>query len=169
MKKLFLSSLLLTNILVAQEPSYGETNNHNCYKSREILYPLDETFDAIKQTIMQSNLNIVTVTKADGIITARGTQVNESEDTALSLTLTVDFKQRDNNITSVKTIAFYETRELQNDTGQLGASGITLPIPVPFTGKYMLVGQGSIDDSLWYQGFYNSLQKILFENTLKYK
>lgn len=164
-----ISLLVVTfSSLYAVSPAYNTTSGNACYKSREVMYPLTETFDALKQTLMQSNLNIVTVTKKDGILTAKGSQYNEDEETILSLTLTVDFKGQKNDITSVKLIASYETMEKQSDTGQLGGAGISLPIPVPFTGRYTLVGQGNIDDSLWYQGFFNSLNKILFENHMKY-
>ncbi|RLA83436.1 MAG: hypothetical protein DRG78_04350 [Epsilonproteobacteria bacterium] len=148
-------------------PSY-QTTTDACYKNREIVYPLQEVFDALKQTLMQSNLNIVTVTKDDGILTAKGSTFDEEEETIISVTMTVDFKERINGITSVKVIASYETQERQSDSGQLGGAGISLPIPVPFTGKYTLVGSGNIDDSLWYQGFFSSLEKILFENYMKY-
>ncbi len=145
-----------------------QTTTDACYKNREIVYPLQEVFDALKQTLMQSNLNIVTVTKDDGILTAKGSSFNEDEETIIAVTMTVDFRERDNGVTSVKVIASYETQEKQNDSGQVGGAGISLPIPVPFTGKYTLVSSGNIDDSLWYQGFFSSLEKILFENYMKY-
>ncbi|MGB5867399.1 MAG: hypothetical protein WBG69_05940 [Arcobacteraceae bacterium] len=157
---------LLTQTLFGS-PVYNTTSN-SCYKNREVLYPLQEVFDALKQTLMQSNLNIVTVTKEDGILTAKGSNVNKDEDTITSITMTIDFKEREEGITSVKVHAYYETQEKKNNTGQLGGGGISLPIPVPFTGKYTLVSNGNIDDSLWYQGFYSSLEKILFENYMKY-
>jgi hypothetical protein len=171
MKKLLsimvLISLTLSS-LVADSPSYKQSNGNACYKERKVFYPVDETFDALKQTLMQSNLNIVTVTKKDGILTAKGSQFNEEEETILSLTLTVDFKTREVNTTNVRVIASYETKAKQSDTGQLGGAGISLPIPVPFTGRYTLEGQGNIEDSTWYMGFFNSLNKILFENHMKY-
>ena len=157
---------LFTNSLMA-ELNYN-TNTDACYKNREIVYPLQEVFDALKQTLMQSNLNIVTVTKEDGILTAKGSTYNEDEETITSITMTIDFKERANGITSVKAIAAYSTQEKKRDTAQLGGGGISLPIPVPFTGKYTLVSSGNIDDSLWYQGFFSSLEKILFENYMKY-
>jgi hypothetical protein len=132
------------------------------------MYSIEETFDALKQTLMQSNLNIVTVTKNDGVLTAKGNQYNADEDTIIGVTLTIDFKAREKEKTSVKVIASYETIAKKSDTGQIGGAGITLPIPVPFTGKYTLVGQGNINDSTWYRGFFNSLEKILFENHMKY-
>lgn len=157
---------LITNSLIAA-PNYN-TSTDACYKNREIVYPLQEVFDALKQTLMQSNLNIVTVTKDDGILTAKGSTYNEEEETITSITMTIDFKERDNGITSVKAIAAYSTQEKKRDTAQLGGGGISLPIPVPFTGKYTLVSSGNIDDALWYQGFFSSLEKILFENYMKY-
>ncbi|MDD2698178.1 MAG: hypothetical protein PHF17_05175 [Arcobacteraceae bacterium] len=172
--KVFLSSLgfLLTTqvvLMAADAPKYQTSGgNSYCFKSREIIYPLEETFDALKQTLMQSNLNIATVTKDDGVLTAKGNQYNEDEDTIIGITLTIDFKEREKGKTSVRVIASYETVAKKNDTGQIGGAGISLPIPVPFTGKYTLVGQGNIDDSTWYRGFFNSLEKILFENHMKY-
>jgi hypothetical protein len=170
MKKL-LSIMILTSLTLSSlvaSPAFKQSNANACYKERKVFYPLDETFDALKQTLMQSNLNIVTVTKKDGILTAKGSQFNEEEETILSLTLTVDFKSREENTTGIRIIASYETREKKSDTGQVGGGGISLPIPVPFTGKYTLVGQGNIEDPSWYMGFFNSLNKILFENHMKY-
>jgi hypothetical protein len=164
-----IGSLTLTlNLLLANSPSYKQSTGNSCFKSREMLYPLEETFDALKQTLMQSNLNIVTVTKNDGVLTAKGNQYNRDEETIIGVTITVDFKERIKDTTSVKVIASYETIAKKNDTGQIGGGGISLPIPVPFTGKYTLVGQGNIDDSTWYRGFFNSLEKILFEHNMKY-
>jgi len=168
MKNITLIALvfIFVNSLFAA-PSYNTTTDA-CYKNREIVYPLQEVFDALKQTLMQSNLNIVTVTKNDGILTAKGSTYNDDEETITAVTMTVDFKERDNGITSVKVIASYETQEKKSDSGQLGGAGISLPIPVPFTGKYTMTSSGNIDDSLWYQGFFSSLEKILFENHMKY-
>jgi hypothetical protein len=157
---------LFSNILVAAQ-SY-ETTTNACYKNREVLYPLQEVFDALKQTLMQSNLNIVTVTKDDGILTAKGTVSHPEEETITSVIMTIDFKERFEGITSVRAIAHYSTEEKQNDLAQLGGGGISLPIPVPFTGRYTLVSSGNINDALWYQGFFSSLEKILFENYMKY-
>lgn len=171
--KIFLSSMsviLITQVVLgAESPNFQTSSaNSHCFKSREVMYPLEETFDALKQTLMQSNLNIATVTKNDGVLTAKGNQYNANEDTISGITLTIDFKEREKEKTSVKVIASYETIAKKSDTGQIGGGGITLPIPVPFTGKYTLVGQGNIHDSTWYRGFFNSLEKILFENHMKY-
>ena len=131
-------------------PKYNTTTDL-CYKNREVMYPLQQVFDALKQTLMQSNLNIVTVTKDDGILTAKGSAHNNEEETITDVTMTVSFTPRGDDLTSVKVIASYATQEMKNDSGQLGAAGISLPIPVPFTGKYTLISSGNIDDSLWYQ------------------
>lgn len=151
----------------AADPSYDTNSNNACYKSRDVYYSVDETFEALKHTLMQASLNIATVTKEDGVLLAKGSQYNEGEETVTSITMTISFKEMSNGATHVMTIANYETQEKQNDSGQLGAAGISLPIPVPFTGKYILAGSGNIDDSMWYQGFFNSLDKILFENYMK--
>ncbi|HIP12287.1 MAG TPA: hypothetical protein EYG73_06165 [Arcobacter sp.] len=170
MKKYLITFFILSSITTASfaEPRYIETNTDRCYKNREIMYSLQEVFDALKQTLMQSNLNIVTVTKEDGILTAKGSTFNKDEETITSITMTLDFKQRAEELTSVKVIASYSTQEKRNDTGHVGVSGITLPIPVPLTGKYALAGSGNIDSSEWYQGFFSSVNKILFENHMKY-
>ncbi len=169
MKKILLITifLLLSQLTLSASPVYS-TSANACYKSREIVYPYQDVFDALKQTIMQSNLNIVTVTKNDGIITAKGSAYNEEEETIISITLTVNLNKRGDSLTSVKVIASYDTQEKKNDSGQLGGAGISLPIPVPFTGKYTVVSSGNIDDPMWYQGFFSSLDKILFENYMKY-
>jgi hypothetical protein len=167
-KKLFVfifAFLLNTSFVLAQE---YKANIGACYKNREIMYPLEETFEALKQTLMESNLNIVTVTKEDGILTAKGSTYNDDEDTITNVIMTISFKGRDDNMTSVRAIASYSTQERKNDTGQIGAAGISLPIPVPFTQKYTLTSSGNIDDPIWYQGFFNSLEKVLFENHIKY-
>lgn len=151
----------------AASPKFQASTANACYKSRDIYYSLEDTFEALKHTLMQSNLNIVTVTKEDGVLLAKGSQYNNDEETVTSITMTISFNSASNGATHVKTIASYETQEKQNDSGQLGAAGISLPIPVPFTGKYVLAGSGNIDDSLWFQGFFSSLDKILFENYMK--
>lgn len=151
----------------AEEPVYSTNSNNACYKSRDIYYSQDDVFEALKHTLMQASLNIVTVTKEDGVILAKGSQYNEDEETVTSVTVTLSFKQMQEELTHIKVIASYETQEKKNDSGQLGAAGISLPIPVPFTGKYVLAGSGNIDDSAWFQGFFNSLEKILFENYMK--
>jgi len=158
---------LIVTSLSANEPKYN-TKKDSCYKSRRIMYPIEDVFNALKQVLMQSNLNIVTVTKKDGVLTAKGFTYNENEDTITSITVTIDFREIEPNVTLVKVIASYNTREKKDDIGQLGAAGVSLPIPVPLTGKYVLTGSGNIEDSLWYQGFFNSLDKILFENRMKY-
>ena len=171
MKKFKLMVIVLVGILTlslfAKEPQYN-TKKDQCYKNRRIMYPKNEVFDALKQVLMQSNLNIVTVTKKDGIITAKGFNFNKEQDTITSITLTIDFKEIQPDVTLVKVIASYNTREKKDDIGQVGAAGISLPIPVPLTGKYILTGSGNIEDSLWYQGFFNSLDKVLFENHIKF-
>lgn len=151
----------------AADPRYLTNTNNACYKDRDIFYPLESVFEALKHTLMQASLNIATVTKEDGVILAKGSQYNEDEETVTSITVTLSFKEMQENVTHVKAIASYETQEKTSDTGQLGAAGISLPIPVPFTGKYVLAGSGNIDDSAWFQGFFNSLEKILFENYMK--
>ncbi|MCK5294125.1 MAG: hypothetical protein KAJ49_05690 [Arcobacteraceae bacterium] len=170
MKKYLIALFILISFITTSfaEPQYLETAGDRCYKNREIMYPLEEVFDALKQTLMQSNLNIVTVTKEDGILTAKGSMLNEEEETITSITMTLDFKQRTENITSVKVIASYATQEKKSEIGQIGASGISLPIPVPLTGKYTLTGSGNIESSEWYQGFFSSVNRILFENHMKY-
>lgn len=151
----------------AATPKFDAASKDACYKNRDIYYSLEETFEALKQTLMQSNLNIVTVTKEDGVLLAKGSQYNDDEETVTSITMSISFNTLKNGATHVRTIASYETQEKQADSGQLGAAGISLPIPVPFTGKYILAGSGNIDDSLWFQGFFSSLDKILFENHMK--
>ena len=170
MKKYLITFFILVCLSTTSfaEPKYLETNTDRCYKNREVMYPLQEVFDALKQTLMQSNLNIVTVTKDDGILTAKGSTFNEEEETITSITMTIDFKERSKDLTSVKVIASYSTQERKSDTGQLGAAGVSLPIPVPLTGRYTLTGSGNIDSSQWYQGFFSSVNKILFENHMKY-
>ena len=151
----------------AADPQFNAGNTDACYKNRDIFYPMKDTFEALKNTLMQSGLNIVTVTKEDGVLLAKGSQFNSDEDTVTSITMSISFKENSNGSTNVKTIASYETQEKKSDSGQLGAAGISLPIPVPFTGKYVLAGSGNIDDSIWFQGFFSSLEKILFENYMK--
>jgi len=168
-KKLFILTMIFCVEVFASSPVYNTTSGDLCFKRRNIMYPVKDVFEALKSTLMQSNLNIATVTKKDGVLLAKGSQINANEDTITSITVTVSFKPiNDGKNTNVELIANYTTSDKKNDTGQIGASGISLPIPVPFTGKYVMTGSGSINDSLWYQGFFNSLDKLLFENEVKY-
>lgn len=166
----FLFAILFTVFSVntfAASPAFKTNTSNACYKSRDVFFHIDDVFEALKHTLMQSGLNIATVTKEDGVILAKGMQYNNEQETLTSITMTISFNESSDAITNVRTIASYETQEKTNNTGQLGALGVSLPIPVPFTGKYVLAGSGSIDDSLWYQGFFNSLEKVLFENYMK--
>ena len=144
------------------------TNNNACYKTRDMLFPKEDVFEALKTTLLQSNLNIVTVTKDDGVLTAKGSQYNEEDDTVTDITMSISFKEVGVAQTHIISIASYSTREIKSETHQLGAAGISLPIPVPLTGRYVNTGSGNIDDSVWYQGFYNSVALSLFENKMKY-
>jgi hypothetical protein len=161
MKKIFLLAIFIVSIF-ASEPVYDDSNNL-CYKSRTIMYPKEVVFDALKQTLMASHLNIETVTNKDGVLLAKGAQYNEDEDTVTYVTVSISFKELKKDTTKVILIASYSTSKKKSDTGQVGAAGITLPIPVPFTQKYAIVGSGNISDPLWYQGFFNSLEKTIFE------
>lgn len=166
--QLVLAGCLLTTSLIAEEVATLANNNNACYKSRDILFGLDDVFDALKKTLLQANLNIVTVTKADGVLTAKGSQYNDEEETITDITMSISFKERKKEQTSVTAIASYSTREKKSEIGQLGAGGVSLPIPVPLSGRYVMTGAGNIDDSLWYQGFYTSVDLALFEEKMKY-
>ena len=161
MKKLL--ALFLVTVFMYGADLVFDNNNNLCYKSRILLYPKNVVFRALKKTLMSSHLNIKTVTNKDGVLFAEGTQYNEDEDTVTFITVSISFDEINNNKTKVTIIASYSTSEKKSDTGQVGAAGITLPIPVPFTEKYAIVGSGNIDDPLWYQGFFDSLDKAIFE------
>lgn len=170
-KKIISLSLLLFMLLTslyAENISSLSMNNNVCYKTRTLVFGLEDVFEALKKTLLQGNLNIVTVTKKDGVLTAKGTQYNEDEDTATDITMSISFKEVGLNETHVISIASYNTREIKSEFHQLGAAGISLPIPVPLTGRYVNTGSGNINDSAWYQGFYNSVSLSLFENRMKY-
>ncbi|MFH0708795.1 MAG: hypothetical protein V2A75_01175 [Pseudomonadota bacterium] len=148
------------------EPETNGVNQGGAeYKQRDVMCDLNELFEGLKKTLMQSNMNIVTVTKENGVLTAKGDQYNE--DTITEITVSISFKVLDANTSNVSMIASYNVMEKKANTGQIGFAGISLPIPVPLTGRYAMVGSGHIDDSLWYQGFYNSLDKVLFEEKMK--
>lgn len=165
MKKIVLLSALMVNFLMAEPVADTVNQGGECYKHREMMYSLDELFEGLKKTLMQSKMNIVTVTKENGVITAKGDQYNE--DTITEITVSITFKSVTSNTSSVGMIASYNVMEKKANTGQVGFAGITLPIPVPLTGRYAMVGSGHIDESSWYQGFYNSLDKVLFEEKMK--
>jgi hypothetical protein len=162
MKTLVFIAFLAVGLFAA--PSFNSSNG-NCYKSRILMNDINSTFDALKETLMNSNMNIVTVSKKDGVLTAKGNQYNE--DTVSEIVVSISFKSIKKSSTKVNAIASYTTREKKSEIGQIGAGGVTLPIPVPLSGRYVATGSGNIDDSLWYQGFFTSLEKILFDNEMK--
>jgi len=165
MKKIVLLCVLFLSGAMAEPASNGINQGNASYKQRDVMCSLDELFEGLKKTLMQSNMNVVTVTKENGVLTAKGDQYNE--DTITEITVSLSFKALDANTSTVAMIASYNVMEKKSNTGQLGFAGISLPIPVPLTGRYAMVGSGNIDDSTWYQGFYNSLDKILFEEKMK--
>lgn len=166
--KLLLVVSFLSTSIIADEVASLANNNNSCYKTRDIMYGLDDVFDALKKTLLQANLNIVTVTKNDGVLTAKGSQYNDEEETITDITMSISFKQRKEEHTSVTAIASYSTREKKSEIGQLGAAGISLPIPVPLSGRYVITGSGNIDESAWFQGFFTSVDLALFEEKMKY-
>ncbi|MBV5321502.1 MAG: hypothetical protein JZU62_07440 [Sulfuricurvum sp.] len=165
MKKIVLLSAFLVNFLMAEPVPEAINQGNESYKQREVMCSLDELFEGLKKTLMQSKMNIVTVTKENGVITAKGDQYNK--DTITEITVSISFKAVNANASSVGMIASYNVMEKKANTGQIGFAGITLPIPVPLTGRYAMIGSGHIDESSWYQGFYNSLDKVLFEEKMK--
>lgn len=165
MRKILLLAVILLGSAMAEPQTNGVNQGGAEYKQRNEMCSLNELFEGLKKTLMQSNMNIVTVTKENGVLTAKGDQYNE--DTITEITVSISFKALDANTSNVSMIASYNVMEKKLNTGQLGFAGISLPIPVPLTGRYAMVGSGNIDDSLWYQGFYNSLDKVLFEEKMK--
>lgn len=165
MKKWFL--LLIAGVaLLHAEPDNSVFNNGNAnYKQRDVMCNKEELFEGLKKTLIQSNLNILTVSKENGVITAKGDQYNNETITEVMVSIT--FKPIADDITNVAMIGSYNVMEKKSNTGQLGFAGFSLPIPVPLTGRYAVVGSGQIEDSLWYEGFFNSLDKILFEEKMK--
>lgn len=165
MKKILLLAVILLGSVMAEPQTNGASQNGAEYKQRNEMCSVDELFEGLKKTLMQSNMNIVTVTKENGVLTAKGDQYNK--DTITEITVSISFKALDANTSHVSMIASYNVMEKKANTGQIGFAGITLPIPVPLTGRYAMVGSGHIDDSTWYQGFYSSLDKVLFEEKMK--
>lgn len=165
MKKVFLISALLVSAAMAEPMINGINQGNESYKHREVMANINELFEGLKKTLMQSKMNIVTVTKEDGVLTAKGDQYND--DTITEITVSISFRETQENVSTVTMIAGYNVMEKKMNTGQIGFSGVSLPIPVPLTGKYAMVGSGHIDDSRWYQAFYNSLDKVLFEEKMK--
>ncbi|WP_419769729.1 MAG: hypothetical protein ACNI3C_10385 [Candidatus Marinarcus sp.] len=157
-----------TSLMADTIASVLATNNNACYKSREMMYGIDDVFEALKKTLLQSNLNIVTVTKEDGVLTAKGSQYNVGEDTVTDITMSISFRSVGENKTHITAIGSFNTQEKKSEMAQIGAAGVSLPIPVPLTGRYAVTGSGNIDNSIWYQGFYNSVSLALFENKMRY-
>ncbi|MEF3191596.1 MAG: hypothetical protein K6347_03460 [Campylobacterales bacterium] len=167
MKRLLLTLPLLFVIGWAGEPVSELSQNEACYKTRDMPVGVDELFEGVKKLLMQSNLNIVTVTKQDGVITAKGNQYNDS--TTTEITVSISLRPIEvNSLTHIAVIASYNTFKKKSEIGTIGAAGITLPIPVPLTGKYAVVGMGNIENSNWYRAFFASLDKILFEEKMRY-
>lgn len=164
MKKLLCLTFILLGIAMAEPVTNGVNQGAAEYKQRNVMCNLDELFEGLKKTLMQSNMNIVTVTKENGVLTAKGDQYND--ETITEITVSISFKALDINTSNVAMIASYNVMEKKLNTGQLGFAGVSLPIPVPLTGKYAMIGSGHIDESSWYQGFYNSLDKVLFEEKM---
>jgi len=158
MKKILLSLIFILSAFATQL-----NDNNLCFKTRTLMYPKDVVFNALKQTLMLSHLNIETVTQKDGVLLAKGSQTNNENNTITFITVSVSFNSLGKNKTKVSVIASYSTSEKKSETGQIGIAGIILPIPVPFNKKYTTVGFGNINDPLWYQGFFNSLDKSIFE------
>jgi hypothetical protein len=165
MRKILLLAVIFLSTALA-EPELKVVNQGGAeFKQRNLMCGLDELFEGLKKTLMQSNMNIVTVTKENGVLTAKGDQYND--ETITEITVSMSFKALDENTSNVVMIASYNVMEKKLNTGQLGFAGVSLPIPVPLTGKYAMIGSGHIDDSTWYQGFYSSLDKVLFEEKMK--
>ncbi|MDD5053236.1 MAG: hypothetical protein PHO27_10935 [Sulfuricurvum sp.] len=165
MKKILLLTSILLGIAFAEPTSYCPNQGNACFKQRDMMYSDQALFEGLKKTLMQSNFNIVTVSKENGVITAKGDQYNEETITEITVSLT--FKSVDSHTSSVSMIASYNVMEKKLNTGQVGFLGVSLPMPVPLTGRYAMVGSGNIEDSSWYLGFYNSLDKVLFEERMK--
>jgi hypothetical protein len=164
MKKLLLLTAIFVGFAMAEPQTNGINQGGANYKQRDVMCNVDELFEGLKKTLMQSNMNIVTVTKEDGVLTAKGDQYND--ETITEITVSITFKSLATSMSNVAMIASYNVMEKKSSTGQIGFAGVSLPIPVPLTGRYAMVGSGHIDDSLWYQGFYNSLDKVLFEEKM---
>lgn len=166
MKKILILCFLFSSLLLAEPEALDLNSGNACYKQRDVLHSLEDSFEALKKVLMQSNLNIVTVTKQDGVLTAKGNQFNKNN-TITEITVSLTFKKLSDEVTHIAAIGSYNVMEKKSDTGQVGAAGVSLPIPVPLTGKYTMTGSGNIDDSIWYLGFFNSLEKALFEEKIK--
>lgn len=166
MKRLLITFLWFTLTLWGEGPqNYGVDAHNACYKHRNVPYGVNDLFEGLKKVLMQSNLNIATVSRDNGVITAKGNQYND--DTFTEVTVSLTFKAIDENQTDLSMIASYSVMEKKSNTGQIGAAGVSLPIPVPLTGRYAMVGSGNIEESAWYQAFFTSLDKILFEERIR--
>jgi len=138
-------------------------NSGDCYRQRIYFQNKEIVFKALKRTLLESHLNIKTISKKDGIIFAEGAKYNHDKDTITVITISISFNELEKDKVKVNLIASYSTSKKKSDTAQIGASGIVLPIPVPFDSKYSIVGGGNIDDPNWYQGFFNNLDKNILE------
>lgn len=161
-KYVILIFLLVSGLFAAPASSIG--NGSACFKHRDVMYGGAELFEALKKTLLQSNFNIVTISKENGVIFAKGDQYNE--DTITEITVSISFKEINAYKSTISMIAGYNVLEKKLNTGQIGFSGVSLPIPVPLTGRYAMVGSGHIDESSWFIGFYNSLDKVYFEDAM---
>lgn len=77
MKKIVLLSTLFVNLLMAEPAAEAINQGNENYKQREVMCGVDELFEGLKKTLMQSKMNIVTVTKENGVITAKGISITK--------------------------------------------------------------------------------------------
>lgn len=165
MKRIILLPFLFLSFVFAEPDVTDVGQGNSCYKKRDIPYSLEVMFEGLKETLQQSRLNIVSGTRLDGYLTAKGNQYNE--DTITELTVTFTFRAKDVKTSYISATADYNVMKKKSDIGQIGAAGVSLPIPVPLTGKFAVVGSGHIDSPEWYMGFYNSFDKVMFEERMK--
>lgn len=133
------------------------------YKSKTFMLPYDDVFEAVKITMMKSNLNLITVSKESGVIFGKG--MTEKKDEVLDMSITVNLKSlNDNTRTHLSLIANYQIMEEQSDTSVVGAQGISFPIPVPWGHGLRLIGTQKVEDPRFFFGFFRNVNKTYYEN-----
>jgi|GEM_PF-2755617 len=153
-----------------QEPPPEEEQGAKCYK--EHIFPVGRELisKALIRFMMESNFQIGNSERAAAleIISAHGTQSikGAKEKVYVSLTSTIEESQKDS--TQVFISASYVISEKQGAVGQIGAIGITIPIPLPFNKKEETVDSGNVSPK-YFLTFYDKFSRMLAERYLVYK
>ena len=166
LKKLaFVAALVMAPSSVIATPAYnGTLVGDACYTKRKLPISIKEAFNAMKDTFMNSNINLVNISEEDGVLYGKG--FFKKGDDYYSLTITVSFKDL-GDVTEISTIISYSLTANEHRTDTAGVAGIQFPMPVPWKTELNVKENGNIQDPYFYIGFYNNFEKILFADRMQ--